>query len=163
MIGIILYYKDTCQWLSDGDRVCYNESTMHAAVCEERKTDDLKLKWGDFIIFVLIGLLVGGMVVWGASMPDDINRVAQVLVDGQLVYEIRLDELTTAQDYHLDAGHIHLIAEPGRIRFIDSDCRDRVCIHTGWLDRPGKIAACLPFRTLVKIVGEDNEVDVVLQ
>jgi len=35
------------------------------------------------------------------------------------------------------------IAE-GRIRFIDSPCRGKYCIHTGWLSKNGDFTACLP-------------------
>ncbi|MCL2494074.1 MAG: NusG domain II-containing protein [Oscillospiraceae bacterium] len=40
-----------------------------------------------------------------------------------------------------------------RARVTDSPCRDKLCVHAGWLDRPGDVAVCLPQRVIVEIRG----------
>lgn len=49
----------------------------------------------------------------------------------------------------------------GNIQFIQSDCPDKVCIHSGKLHMVGQSAACLPNGIVVKIVpwGERGEDD----
>lgn len=44
----------------------------------------------------------------------------------------------------------------GSIRFIESDCPDKVCIKTGWLHLAGQSAACLPNGVVVKLVPADG-------
>jgi len=44
----------------------------------------------------------------------------------------------------------------GSIRFIQSDCPDKICIRTGRLRLAGQSAACLPNGVIVKIVPADG-------
>ena len=41
----------------------------------------------------------------------------------------------------------------GKARVVDSPCRDKLCVYTGWLERPGDVAVCLPRRVIVEIRG----------
>lgn len=47
-----------------------------------------------------------------------------------------------------------LKVENGRVRFVDSPCRNKVCIHGGWLSHSGDAAACLPNRVSIALSGK---------
>jgi hypothetical protein len=57
----------------------------------------------------------------------------------------------------------------GAIAFVQSDCPDKVCVHSGFLNMPGQTAACLPNKVLLYIYGNDTpdkpelEADVIAQ
>lgn len=55
-------------------------------------------------------------------------------------------------------GETHIHIEDGRVRFHSSPCRDQICVAAGWMDATGQWAACLPNRTFVTVVG-DNDPD----
>ena len=44
----------------------------------------------------------------------------------------------------------------GSIRFIRSDCPDKICVKTGRIHLAGQSAACLPNGVIVKIVPADG-------
>ena len=44
----------------------------------------------------------------------------------------------------------------GGICFYSSTCRDKICIKSGVLSRPGESAACLPNKVAIKIVAVGN-------
>jgi len=48
-----------------------------------------------------------------------------------------------------------------QVRFIDSPCRGKQCVLTGWLDKDGQLAACLPNGVTVQIIGRDRRFDAV--
>lgn len=54
----------------------------------------------------------------------------------------------------------------GNIRFEESDCPDKVCIHAGKLHTIGETAACLPNGIILKIVPEkkhsDDDLDMIV-
>lgn len=50
-----------------------------------------------------------------------------------------------------------------RVRFIESPCRNKVCIHSGWLAHSGDATACLPNRVSVSLYGGDQAIDAVAQ
>ena len=53
-------------------------------------------------------------------------------------------------------------AADGSIAFVESDCPDQVCVHTGYLRRVGEFAACLPNDLVLiirpaEVIGPDND------
>lgn len=58
-----------------------------------------------------------------------------------------------------------ILVENGRIRFEETNCPDKTCVRTGWLEEPGDSAVCLPGRFMIKIEraegieGAKDEVD----
>lgn len=49
--------------------------------------------------------------------------------------------------------NVVLQVKDGKIRFYESTCRDKICIRSGFLSRPGESAACLPNEVAVKLVA----------
>lgn len=53
----------------------------------------------------------------------------------------------------------------GRARFVYSDCRDQICVSSGYLAARGEWAACLPNRIIARMdrqlhhQHEENEID----
>ena len=47
----------------------------------------------------------------------------------------------------------------GRVRFIESTCRHRVCIAAGWLDADGDFAACVPNGVALQVHGREGRYD----
>jgi len=48
-----------------------------------------------------------------------------------------------------------------QVRFIDSPCKGKQCVTTGWLNKDGQLAACLPNGVTVQIIGRDQRFDAV--
>ena len=46
------------------------------------------------------------------------------------------------------------IDELGRARISYSDCRDKICVEAGWLEKSGDWAACLPNRVMIRMDGD---------
>ena len=46
-----------------------------------------------------------------------------------------------------------------QVRFIDSPCKGKQCVMTGWLNKDGQLAACLPNGVTVQIIGRDQRFD----
>lgn len=122
----------------------------------------MKLKWGDFIVFGFVAMITIAMFIGGVTKETTGTLIAQVFVEGEMLYEINLEDLNEDKEILFHEGDIRIIAKKDRIRFEKSDCPDLVCVNTGWLKRQGQIAACIPNKILIKIVGSDDEVDVVL-
>ena len=132
------------------------------AIMQSKEILVLKLKWGDFLIFALIIIVVVVMFFSGIIGNNDEELIAEISHDGEILYKINLAELSEQTEILLDDGNVKIVAEQGRIRFEESDCPDLVCVNTGWIKKQGRIAACLPNRILIKIVGFNEEVDAVL-
>ena len=60
-----------------------------------------------------------------------------------------------------DGIELTLEVTDGRIRFRQSGCPDKICVHSGWLSKKGQTAACLPAGVSVRIEGGGGELDAV--
>ena len=49
----------------------------------------------------------------------------------------------------------------GRARFLDSPCPGKVCVHSGWLSQAGQLAACLPNRISIQLLGNRPRFDAI--
>ncbi len=117
----------------------------------------MKLKWGDFVIFTAIAAIVVVMVILGVMKKPEDGLVAKILVKGEIIHEIYLDEIDDEMEFLFHDGAIKIVAQKGRIRFVKSDGPDLVCVNTGWIQKPGKIAACVPNRLLIKLIEMKSE------
>ena len=112
---------------------------------------------GDWLLLGAAALLLPGLyaVYWHGSGQ---GLEARVWVDGKPW--ARLDLF---REQHLDVpgvlGISHLEIGNGQVRFTDSPCQNRQCIHSGWLNEGGDVAACLPNRVSVQIMADDPRFD----
>jgi len=117
------------------------------------------IKAGDIFILILAATGVGA--TYGAFWaPRGVGHTAVITVDHRIVEELPLGT-DTELTINGAIGESRLAVDQGRIRFIDSPCPGRYCIHSGWLSRTGQVAACLPNGIVVEILGEEREYDAI--
>ena len=46
-----------------------------------------------------------------------------------------------------------------KARFIQSPCKHKVCIQTGWISHAGEAAVCIPNQVLIEMVGLSSRYD----
>lgn len=120
----------------------------------------MKLKRGDLVLLGLVVLLaLGGLFYLHRDPPEEGEIVIQV--DGEEVFVFPLIEPGREQvlDIQGPIGITRLRLEEDRVRVVESDCPDKLCVHMGWIDRPGRPIACLPNRVVVKIRGANEDFD----
>lgn len=87
-----------------------------------------------------------------------------IVQDGKLLYTF---DLTSAEDQTLEIeykGRINTVQiEKGRIRMLDADCPDQICVHMGWLDSSKMPIVCLPNHLVIEYADLEDEVDTVVQ
>jgi hypothetical protein len=129
------------------------------------------MRWGDFIIAIIMVALALGL--WGLAARQSAQSAAAVVLlrDGQLVRAWSATELAAGGEQAFSSHGLHYTFEwrDGRIRFAKADCPDQVCVLSGWVGRRGSIAACVPGGLVLKAADnqpqttETNDVDVIIR
>lgn len=110
-------------------------------------------------LLVLALLLAGAGGVWlSRQQPSDgaagTGQWARVEVDGRLVARLSLRE---SGERWVTGRYGDMLIEtaPGRVRVKDERplCPRRICLSTGWIDRPGVPIVCVPNHLVVRIEG----------
>ena len=71
---------------------------------------------------------------------------------------------TCALPIYKGQSHGIIEVQNGKIRFKQAQCPDQVCVNTGWIQRPGEIAVCLPSGMIIKIEGTaQSDVDIIVR
>lgn len=112
---------------------------------------------GDLLVLLLAAVLVSYLYLafWG---PGTAGEYAVIHANGREWQKVSLHE-----DHKWQVpgplGVSTLEVRGGRIRFSDSPCQNKACIHAGWLSHGGEAAACLPNRISVQVIGRDRRYD----
>ena len=117
-------------------------------------------KWDIILIVLLICLSFIPELVFGVMMGKNYNGTyAEVTLDGKFYKKILLSEHRGEDkiDVKTEYGYNIIEIKDASIGIIDADCRDRICIKSGFISKPGQLSVCLPHKLMVEIKSNDNE------
>lgn len=106
---------------------------------------------GDKIIITLSAVCVISLYVtlWRG---DDQADLAQIIVADQAPMQV---SLLIDREINIDGaqGVSKIEVHDGRVRFVSSPCPNQICVHSGWLKKAGDVAACLPNKVSLQVLG----------
>lgn len=118
-----------------------------------------KILIGICVVIFLLGI-AGSL--WALCTPH--GTWINIVQDGTVLYTF---DLTSAEDQTLEIeykGRINTVQiEKGRIRMLDADCPDQICVHMGWLDSSAMPIVCLPNHLVIEYADSEDEVDTVVR
>jgi len=74
------------------------------------------------------------------------NRTVQRL-------SLRIDRMINLEG---EKGRVVIQVKDGGVRVVESSCLQKICVNTGWIERPGQNIICLPNKVLVTIEGKES-------
>lgn len=119
------------------------------------------LKKGDVILIVSVIIVIAiGFLGMRILNGGNKHRIAEIIQDKEVVKRIDLDKVEKPERIKVPGLFNEIVlVEKGRIRFEEAECPDRVCVKTGWLSKAGDSATCIPNRAMIRIKGENQELD----
>ena len=112
------------------------------------------LRFLDFLSFTLVIAVFVATIVFAMHFSADASEVT--VKAGEKLYIYRLDK-----DLEFDVagplGMTRIEIKNRAVRVVDSPCRDKLCVHMGWLRSGGQWAACLPNRVFVSINSAEKD------
>ncbi|MBN2619145.1 MAG: NusG domain II-containing protein [Spirochaetales bacterium] len=118
----------------------------------------MPIKLADIAIFIItLAIIVFYSVT--TLQKDSNSSYAKIEIDGNtFIYPLEKDLIKT---FHGPIGDTTIEIKNGKISITESDCKNKICIKMGKIDKLGQAVACLPNKLLITIEGESNdEVDI---
>lgn len=111
----------------------------------------------DIIAIVFAALLLPALYL--KFWQPELQATQANIVDSH--QHITIADLNKTKELHITGqlGESVLKIEHGKIRFIHSPCKGKVCIHRGWMKYTGETMACLPNKILVELTGGQRKYD----
>jgi len=118
-------------------------------------------KMGDTILIVSMAVIAILFMAWNTFGVRPDNQITAVIKqNGNVIKQINLSDLKDSEYVNVNEPIKQVIlAEKGRIRFLESDCPNQTCVKTGWLTKSGDRAVCMPSKVVITIVGGNKQVD----
>ena len=110
---------------------------------------------GDRIVLGLACLLVASLygIYWQPSAAGTVVEYHTPTDHGRVNLDTERRLALAGSD---GTSHIHI--KDGAARFTASPCRNKQCIHSGWLQHSGDYAACLPNQVTLLVHGPQEPI-----
>lgn len=97
------------------------------------------------ILLVLLAVLVS---------HRETGQIARVYQDGVCIRSINLSSVQEPFQFTVTDGNGHtntVAVEPGRIRVVEANCPDQICVRTGWISNGLQPIVCLPAKLCIEL------------
>ena len=113
------------------------------------------------MLLILALLVLAGAVYGILRLTREPGNEAAVTVDGQLVLTVPLTREATVTVGENRGFRNVVEVSGGRVRVVDADCPDRLCVRQGWIRYSGESIVCLPHKLVVTVRGSEHDLDAV--
>ena len=114
----------------------------------------MRITTADKILVAALLILNGWLFAnWGTGFSK--GDWVVVTVNQKKIIRLSLDQDQTT---HVKGplGLTEIEVKKGRARIVSSPCKNKVCIKSGYIRYADRLAACIPNRVVVRIVGKSH-------
>lgn len=123
----------------------------------------LSSKWkplpGDIVILAF-ALAVGFLPFFRANKEGKADYFV-IEYNGSILHKIP-SGIDTTINISVPDGSLVVKIENGKGAIVQSSCPNKICVHTGWIERPCQSAICIPNRIILRAYGK-GEYDAILR
>lgn len=115
----------------------------------------LQFQRGDgWVIAAVLAVALGVFAFFASAGAGEESAQLMVYQNGSLIRRFPLEENIVFQ---IDGPYHNVITiRDGRAAITASDCPGEDCVHSGWVDAPGRSIVCLPNRVELRVrVAQD--------
>lgn len=118
------------------------------------KKSPLVQKWDVIIGAILVLLLIAMLLI--IFLPNDGSEV-EVYKNGLLIASYPLNE-----NRAFSVGEMQIEIFNGSVSVVESNCPDKLCVHSKPINKEGSTIICVPNKVVIKITG-NSEVEGITQ
>lgn len=112
----------------------------------------------DIVIIAIAIIICAAAVIIYRTVFANKSTNAEIYYGSDLVKTIHL-KAGKEETFTLEQNEkvTFQVGSDGSIRFLKSNCPDKICVNTGKLSIVGETAACLPNKLIIKLVPADGK------
>ncbi len=120
------------------------------------------MKKGDAVIYLVIALSILSVYLVNIPPRGEGLLIVEVRVHSEVVDRFLLTE-TIDKAYQTEFGYNRIRIENQRVRMVEADCRDQICVHTKAGTQARDAIVCVPNRVTIEVMGEGGDIDAISQ
>ncbi len=116
------------------------------------------MKKGDKILIIVV-LIILGISLFQILKPGKAgNKIVIIRSDGKVIQQISLNTNKNSEFLVKSReGHLTVEIKNGKVRVVNSTCKDKLCVKEGWISKSGESIVCLPNRISISIIGRNDQ------
>lgn len=115
-------------------------------------------KKADLILIVCIFVVCLLFFIPKFTHSDD-KKTGQIYIDGEIVAEYDLDAVEEETYFSTNTQpNCEIKISKGEMKFVEAECKDKLCINSGSVKRNGDTAACLPAKVVIAVKSEKDSI-----
>lgn len=107
----------------------------------------MKKKYGVFFLGLLVLICLVFIII-----PKKSSTKAQLSINGKVVKQFDLTQQDFTENFSSYGANITIQVKNGQIRVLESDCPDKICVHTGFISDITQTAVCMPNKAVLEII-----------
>ena len=115
-------------------------------------------------LLIIVILLMIALISFLFFRISGQGAVVEITIAQKLygTYDLKVDQEILISD---NEGNLLLdcVIKDGTIKVFSANCPDKICIDEGSIKLAGQTIVCLPNQVVIKIIGDDAEIDGVLK
>jgi hypothetical protein len=92
------------------------------------------------------------------DLSHSVEKYVVIEIDGGKGKKVTFPE-NTIINVNGKEGPLKIEISGRKVRVLDSSCQNKLCVKSGWINKNGESIICLPNRAIIKILGEEEELD----
>lgn len=119
-------------------------------------------KWDVLIYLIIVSIIISVFICIFFTKEEKPFSV-EVYENGKIIYFYQLQKEYKKIKLELKSGVEEIEIKDYKIRAISASCANKLCIKQGWISHAGDMIVCIPNKLVIKIIGENKEVDLILK
>ena len=109
------------------------------------------------LVVVLLAVAIVILIVTGSHGTEG-SYVSVMLQNDEIAkYSLSIDGI-----YAINGGTNTIEIKDGKVRMLEAQCPNHLCVHQGWISLEGQSIVCLPNKVTVSVCGTGGGPDFVL-
>lgn len=113
------------------------------------------MKKRDLILIAIIAIVIGQLIIMNKFINSEKPDKVEIYYDNKLYQECSINDTKRINIKSGDVYNIISIHDKG-VEMIHANCPDKVCVKTGFINKPGQSIVCIPHKINIKIVSQDS-------
>ena len=117
------------------------------------------IKKADIVLFFIL-ILLGGILTVSSLVNSTDNTHVLVKAEGKVygTYSLKDNQTITID---VNGHHNVLVINDGKVRMLEADCHNQLCVKQGAISKGNRAIVCLPNKIVVEIIGGEEDYDVI--
>ncbi|HEY5560946.1 MAG TPA: NusG domain II-containing protein [Clostridiaceae bacterium] len=117
-------------------------------------------KWD---LIIIIALIIVSFIPETVIFINTHNKYKSFYVEiyskGKLYKKLPLNKNAKKITFtiHNELGTNVIEIDKAKVKIIDADCPDKICVKAHAISKPGEVLICLPHKLVIKIIGEGKQ------